>query len=173
MFSQARPDPSHKQKKNHTFALVRPCVLLLIPTGLQAFIQSRWKGNNVSIHRYWQMEVIHSKKSFHELEFRMNMHTCIFLFFFSQTCTLLRFCCVSTVSLREGDEWFWDSLWWLSSPAETSSHFHFCCFFAHFPTQRRWHNDYCHQQDCLAIRNKARPIFFSSLSCYYLIYAGV
>lgn len=96
-----------------------------------------------------------------------------FFFFFFQTHTLLRFCCVSAVSLREGDEWFGDSLWWLSSPAETSSHFHFCCFFAHFPTHRRWHNDYCHQQDCLAIRNNARPIFFLSLSCYNLIYAGV
>lgn len=83
MFSRCqtrRHDPFHSQKKNHTFALVRPCVMLLIPTGLQAFIQSRWKRNNDSIRRYWQMEVTRSKKSFHEPEFRMNMHTCIFFF---------------------------------------------------------------------------------------------
>lgn len=71
--------PSHKQKKNHTFALVRRRVMLLIPTGLQASIQSTWKRNKDSIRRCWQIEVTRSKKSFHELECRM--HTCIFFFF--------------------------------------------------------------------------------------------
>lgn len=93
--------------------------------------------------------------------------------FFFQTRTLSRFYCVSAFSLREGDEWFWDSLWWLSSPAETSSHFHFCCFFAHFPTRRHWHNDYCNQRDSLAIGNNTKPMFFLSLYCCYLVYAGV
>lgn len=102
-------------------ALVRQCVMLLIPTGLQALIVCRWKRSNYGIRRLWQMEVTCTEKSFCELEF-------LWTYTFFHTRTLLRFCCMSTVSLQEGDEWFGDSLWWLSSPAEASSHFHFCCF---------------------------------------------
>lgn len=118
---------SQTGEENHPFALLRHCVMLLIPVGLQAFIvwwADRWKRNNYGIRLYWQMEVTHSEKSVHELEFRMSNERAFF-----QTCALLRFCCVSAVSLQEGDEWFEDCLWWLSSPAETSSHFHFCWFF--------------------------------------------
>lgn len=110
-------------KKNHPVALVRQCVMLLIPTGLQALIVCRWKRNNYGIRRLWQMEVTCTEKSFRELEFLWTYTSAFF-----HTRTLLRFCCMSTVSLQEGDEWFGDSLWWLSSPAEASSHFHFCCF---------------------------------------------
>lgn len=94
-----------------------------------------------------------------------NEHAHMHFFFFPQMRELSRFCCVSAVSLREGEEWFWDSLWWLSSPAETSSHFHFCCFFADFPAGRHWHNDYCNPRDSLATakRHRANVLFVFSV----------
>lgn len=85
MFSQCRTGgshPSHRRgEENHPLALVRHCVMLLIPVGLQAFIvwwTDRWKRNNYSIRLYWQMEVTHPEKSVHELEFRMSIHMSIF-----------------------------------------------------------------------------------------------
>lgn len=144
-----RSDPSHKQKKNHPFALVRPCVMLLIPPGLQAFIQSRWKRNNDSIRHCWQMEVTRSKKSFHELEFRMNMRTCIF-FLPPNTHIVEVLLCERGFSAggRRGVLGFslmaQFSCWDIKSLPLP-----WVFFFAHFPTRRHWHNDCCHQPDCL------------------------
>lgn len=49
---------------------------------------------------------------------RSNFEQCIL----ESTHTLLSFSrCERHVSSAKGDEWFWDSLWWLRPPAETPS----------------------------------------------------
>lgn len=72
---------SQTGEENHPFALVRHCVMLLIPVGLQAFIvwwTDRWKRNNYGIRLLTDGGHTHSEKSVHELEFRTSIHTCIF-----------------------------------------------------------------------------------------------
>lgn len=152
-------------EKNHPVALVRQCVMLLIPTGLQALIVCRWKRSNYGIRRLWQMGVTCTEKSFHELEF-MN----IYMWIFPHThavAVLLHEHSFSTGGRRVvlGFSLMAEfSCWGIKSLP-------LLLFFAHFLTQAltQWQLPSMR----LAIRNKTRSMLWLTVKCCVIEHAGL